>query len=632
MTLRAPSPLVAYCAALGGATRAEQVAALAALRPVVEAASRHAGMRLVGGKPERFGSRRDAEAEASSGSDEDDTPMLDGDDESPRTDHAGGDASPGGIGGAASAGASPRGDADAGGAHPAPAFGCLMLCGGPRVEEAPPQPGLIAGWASGVATAVSAAMGAGGVAVLPAAGAATQQPGILAALACDGAAAAAEAEEAPPAPCGVRWEDAPERVVAAVAALAPAIFADVEAITLPLRASALSHSCVPSVRLEAAPDGDVVAMTTYDLAPGDEATLAYFSPDAPLATRRHELARRGIACVCTRCCLDDGGGAACAAAAQSLTAGELHALARQATAEGRHDDADALLRRVLAGARGAGAEDGEAAHALGLCFAARGRWSEAHEMWAAWASACPQHAGLRAQAVKAARFWPAPGAPSQLASATTAVVPSEGDWFTLPLEAPPGSNAAVATRTQLLAEDDCLRAVEAAEAAAAARGGWAASRSFQPAVSAAELPVHAVPGLLAFFNDAMRHSVAPLLAAAYPDEIRSASRVRVHDALVVRYSAGAQRSLPVHADAGQFSLTIALNPRADFEGGGTYFEAARTVLCPDVGHVVGFRAATRHGGEPLTAGVRYIIAAFCYLAYEEEGGGGANNALQDQDF
>ena len=46
-------------------------------------------------------------------------------------------------------------------------------------------------------------------------------------------------------------------------------------------------------------------------------------------------------------------------------------------------------------------------------------------------------------------------------------------------------------------------------------------------------------------------------------------QVRVHDAFLVRYAAGAQAQLPMHTDESQFSFTLALNPSADYGGGGT---------------------------------------------------------------
>lgn len=121
---------------------------------------------------------------------------------------------------------------------------------------------------------------------------------------------------------------------------------------------------------------------------------------------------------------------------------------------------------------------------------------------------------------------------------------------------------------------------------------------------------------------------------------------------------------PLHADQSQFSLTIAINPIADYSGGGTYFadlgeavdqRSPQTTYCSDplprphrplslkfvlsisppavppclailckchaveafegncdVGGVIGFDGSLYHGGHPVTAGVRYIIVAFLY--------------------
>ena len=73
------------------------------------------------------------------------------------------------------------------------------------------------------------------------------------------------------------------------------------------------------------------------------------------------------------------------------------------------------------------------------------------------------------------------------------------------------------------------------------------------------------------------------------------------------------------------SLTIALNGTSEYTGGGTSFEAPLTkdpdegerhVVRPELGHVVAFPGAMRHGGQRVTTGVRYIIAAFLYVSQE----------------
>jgi predicted 2-oxoglutarate/Fe(II)-dependent dioxygenase YbiX len=89
--------------------------------------------------------------------------------------------------------------------------------------------------------------------------------------------------------------------------------------------------------------------------------------------------------------------------------------------------------------------------------------------------------------------------------------------------------------------------------------------------------------------------------------------VRVHDAFVVRYDAGAQRYLPAHVDQSEISVTLALNALGEYEGGGTTFpDPMRVTARPDIGGVVAFGGDLRHAGAPVTRGVRYIVAAFLF--------------------
>ena len=86
------------------------------------------------------------------------------------------------------------------------------------------------------------------------------------------------------------------------------------------------------------------------------------------------------------------------------------------------------------------------------------------------------------------------------------------------------------------------------------------------------------------------------------------------------YAAEAQAHLPMHSDESHFSLTLALNGGGEFEGGGTYFGALRRAVAPAVGHLVAFEGGLLHGGEPVSRGVRYILACFMYVDDCGEGG------------
>ena len=97
-----------------------------------------------------------------------------------------------------------------------------------------------------------------------------------------------------------------------------------------------------------------------------------------------------------------------------------------------------------------------------------------------------------------------------------------------------------------------------------------------------------------------------------------ASSIRTIDAFVVKYDASKQRSLPLHCDQSEFSLTIALDSLSEYDGGGTYFAEYGEVLNCESGGVISFRGDMFHGGHPITKGVRYILVAFLYSHLKKE--------------
>ena len=71
----------------------------------------------------------------------------------------------------------------------------------------------------------------------------------------------------------------------------------------------------------------------------------------------------------------------------------------------------------------------------------------------------------------------------------------------------------------------------------------------------------------------------------------------------------------MHTDGSVFSFNVLLNPPADFDGGGTYFEATRrTVATPREGCAVGHSGQARHGGVAVTRGERYLLVGFVSCA------------------
>lgn len=158
----------------------------------------------------------------------------------------------------------------------------------------------------------------------------------------------------------------------------------------------------------------------------------------------------------------------------------------------------------------------------------------------------------------------------------------------------------------LLDSADCARMVACAEQHAA-RVGWSTSRHY--AVPTTDISVSEIPPLLDWFNDQLATIIFPFVASCFatcsPDDLR------VVDAFFVKYSSEAQRHLPLHTDQSDFSLTVAMNDRSNYRGGGTYFPSlSRHPLSVDAGGLVAFDGTLLHAGFPLLQGTRYIITVF----------------------
>ena len=208
-------------------------------------------------------------------------------------------------------------------------------------------------------------------------------------------------------------------------------------------------------------------------------------------------------------------------------------------------------------------------------------------------------------------------------------------------------NLVFRSKRPLMTPAECgevLRRVD--EYHAAERGGvWGTVR--KSSVKTTDVAVEDIPVLRPWLKELLRSRLYPMLDAAFPvladgsttmDAVTGESRMRVHDAFIVRYDAEKYRSLslPEHSDTSAMSFTLALNERgADFEGGGTWFEAlgpGGRVVDADLGRAVAFAGPLRHAGYPITAGVRIILVLFLYIdgftygqylsAHSEKYGGG----------
>mmetsp|Transcript_11192 Transcript_11192/g.20804 ORF Transcript_11192/g.20804 Transcript_11192/m.20804 type:complete len:653 (+) Transcript_11192:385-2343(+) len=163
----------------------------------------------------------------------------------------------------------------------------------------------------------------------------------------------------------------------------------------------------------------------------------------------------------------------------------------------------------------------------------------------------------------------------------------------------------------VLPVQECANIIQAAQEHSKSCGGWTTNRHYS--VPTTDFSVFDVPGVSTKLAELFRTRLYPTLGAQF--EIDPCS-IRVIDAFIVKYEAGAQSFLPVHTDQSQFSCTIALNSMSDYTGGGTWFADLDKALNCDTGGVVAFDGAMSHGGHCISSGERFIIAVFMYSSDE----------------
>jgi hypothetical protein len=110
----------------------------------------------------------------------------------------------------------------------------------------------------------------------------------------------------------------------------------------------------------------------------------------------------------------------------------------------------------------------------------------------------------------------------------------------------------------------------------------------------------------------------PLLESRFGVDAKD---LTLNDALIIGYKTKSQ-SQPIHRDASIVSLNIALSPRSDYQGGGTYFEGfdinmegegrdnPSSTLQIDQGHVMCHSSGALHAGKGIDEGERWILVLF----------------------
>mmetsp|Transcript_94356 Transcript_94356/g.163110 ORF Transcript_94356/g.163110 Transcript_94356/m.163110 type:complete len:242 (-) Transcript_94356:407-1132(-) len=164
----------------------------------------------------------------------------------------------------------------------------------------------------------------------------------------------------------------------------------------------------------------------------------------------------------------------------------------------------------------------------------------------------------------------------------------------------------------------CEHIIEEAEKFAMTNGGWTTQR--HKAYPTTDIPVAKIKPLEHVF-ERVRQAVIPFIEKVHT--IPGDKKWHFNDLFVVKYewAPGKQFNLAKHQDGSSFSFTVLLNPKTDFEGGGTYYEAYDKVIQPDQGDILVHAGSMRHEGRPISKGVRYLMIGFLALKDDCYAGG-----------
>lgn len=396
-----------------------------------------------------------------------------------------------------------------------------------------------------------------------------------------------------------------DHLLARVLAEPAAFFPTFRAVAVVPGLSGVPHSCVPTAAVKLDPGAFVCSVVPQsgaaatdssapptiarlDIAEGLEERTAAFYAQGMWARPPAGAGLVAAGCCCDRCRFERGGDG------PPLGLPRLRELAAAAQAAHRNADALALFDAILAGAPG----DPGALYGTARVTGWDDSWAESAVLMSEAAAAGSARA---AEDCRTASLY------ADVGRSAAAVDNDDNVMYVAGL-----GGAAVVAPT-LLDPAGCSATVAAVEAHLAVRGGWGSTRHF--AVPTTDVPIHQIAPVLAWFIGALGR-IAPILGSKFGFD---PANLRVIDAFIVKYDGSSggsdqqrQRHLPLHCDQSEFSLTIALNDRAEYVGGGTFFaDIAEPVNC-DAGGVIGFRGSVLHGGHPITAGVRYIAVAFLY--------------------
>ncbi|HAA56792.1 MAG TPA: hypothetical protein DCE42_18645 [Myxococcales bacterium] len=147
----------------------------------------------------------------------------------------------------------------------------------------------------------------------------------------------------------------------------------------------------------------------------------------------------------------------------------------------------------------------------------------------------------------------------------------------------------------------CLRAAEA--------GSWTKERHTQ---ATQDQRIDTLPAIYDELTACLQKDILPLVASLYRFP---AEQLGIKEAFIVKYDEHVQCKLDLHRDASILTCSVALNDRADYVGGGTYFPSIEEVITLErAGDMLVHCGKIQHGGYPVKKGVRYLLVCFVVCA------------------
>lgn len=374
------------------------------------------------------------------------------------------------------------------------------------------------------------------------------------------------------------------------------------------------HSCVPTVALTRT--NDLAWLALHDYTKEELTTSKLDSLEGDLQARSTELKRilgHKFVCLCVRCRYEaDPDSVIC----MGFSREQLKRVGDLAMQQGRFEDASALYDNILL----SHPNDGDVLHAKAAATLGRassvefakyghcqGYFNHAQQLWSKAGVLSSTHPDIAIQLKK------------QVVCKTLQYDDHADTGVNIPYTSFLDGKCHITADIPVISLEACQHVINTAEeyAATGGTGGWTTARHY--AVPTTDVPIYELK-LHGWFYQLWNGTIRPLLRSQFQltssvSAATSDKRTRdifLHDAFVVRYDAEKQRSLPPHYDESTHSFIIALN--SEFKGGGTFIDSLGKSITPSPGGMLSFCGGElQHSGNPVVEGVRYIIAAFCYV-------------------